>query len=49
MEIAFALDTFYAVMAGGFVIFMGAGFYLIEGGSLEKKNWSENFSKKIRL
>ena len=37
MEIAFALDTFYAVMAGALVMFMAAGFTMLEAGLFRKK------------
>ena len=38
MEIAFALDTFYAVMAGALVMFMAAGFTMLEAGLVQKKD-----------
>ena len=41
MEIAFALDTFYAVMAGALVMFMAAGFTMLEAGLVQKKDVSE--------
>ena len=31
-EIKFALDTFYAVMAGALVMWMAAGFTMLEAG-----------------
>ena len=37
-EIAFALDTFYAVMAGALVMFMAAGFTMLEAGLMVHTN-----------
>ena len=45
MEIAFALDTFYAVMAGALVMFMAAGFTMLEAGLVQKKDVSEIVTK----
>ena len=47
MEIAFALDTFYAVMAGALVMFMAAGFTMLEAGLVQKKDVSEIVTKNI--
>jgi Amt family ammonium transporter len=41
MEIAFALDTFYAVMSGALVMFMAAGFTMLEAGLVQKKDVSK--------
>ena len=49
MEIAFALDTFYAVMAGALVMFMAAGFTMLEAGLVQKKDVSEIVTKNIGL
>ena len=48
-EIAFALDTFYAVMAGALVMFMDAGFTMLEAGLVQKKDVSEIVTKNIGL
>ena len=48
-EIAFALDTFYAVMAGALVMFMAAGFTMLEAGLVQKKDVSEIVTKNIGL
>ena len=48
-EIAFALDTFYAVMAGVLVMFMAAGFTMLEAGLVQKKDVSEIVTKNIGL
>ena len=49
MEIAFALDTLYAVMAGALVMFMAAGFTMLEAGLVQKKDVSEIVTKNIGL
>ena len=49
MEIAFALDTFYAVMSGALVMFMAAGFTMLEAGLVQKKDVSEIVTKNIDL
>ena len=49
MEIVFALDTFYAVMAGALVMFMAAGFTMLEAGLVQKKDVSEIVTKNIGL
>jgi Amt family ammonium transporter len=48
-EIAFALDTFYAVIAGALVMFMAAGFTMLEAGLVQKKDVSEIVTKNIGL
>ena len=37
-ELKFALDTFYAVMAGALVMWMAAGFTMLEAGLVRGKN-----------
>ena len=49
MELAFALDTFYAVMAGALVMFMAAGFTMLEAGLVQKKDVLEIVTKNIGL
>ena len=49
MEIAFALDKFYAVMSGALVMFMAAGFTMLEAGLVQKKDVSEIVTKNIGL
>ena len=49
MESAFALDTFYAVMSGALVMFMAAGFTMLEAGLVQKKDVSEIVTKNIGL
>ncbi len=48
-EIKFALDTFYAVMAGALVMWMAAGFTMLEAGMVQKKDVSEIVTKNIGL
>ena len=48
-EIKFALDTFYAVMAGALVMWMAAGFTMLEAGLVQKKDVSEIVTKNIGL
>ena len=48
-ELAFALDTFYAVMAGALVMFMAAGFTMLEAGLVQKKDVSEIVTRNIGL
>ena len=48
-EIKFALDTFYAVMAGALVMWMAAGFTMLEAGMVQKKDVSEIVTKNLGL
>ena len=48
-ELSFALDTFYAVMSGALVMFMAAGFTMLEAGLVQKKDVSEIVTKNIGL
>ena len=48
-EIKFALDTFYAIMAGALVMFMAAGFTMLEAGLVQKKDVSEIVTKNLGL
>ena len=48
-EIKFALDTFYAVMAGALVTWMAAGFTMLEAGLVQKKDVSEIVTKNLGL
>ena len=44
-EIKFAIDTFYAVMAGALVMWMAAGFTMLEAGLVQIPNKLTSFSK----
>ena len=48
-EIKFALDTFYAVMAGALLMWMAAGFTMLEAGMIKKKNAAEIVTKNLGL
>ena len=48
-EIKFALDTFYAVMAGALVRWMAAGFTMLEAGMIKKKSAAEIVTKNLGL
>ena len=48
-EIKFAVDTFYAVMAGALVMWMAAGFTKLEAGMIKKKNAAEIVTKNLGL
>ena len=48
-EIKFALDTFYAIMSGALVMWMAAGFIMLEAGLVQKKDVSEIVTKNLGL
>ena len=48
-EIKFSLDTFYAVMSGALVMWMAAGFTMLEAGLVQKKDVSEIVTKNLGL
>ena len=48
-EIKFALDTFYAIMSGALVMWMAAGFTMLEAGLVQKKDVSEIVTKNLGL
>lgn len=48
-ELKFALDTFYALMAGALVMWMAAGFTMLEAGMIKKKNAAEIVTKNLGL
>ena len=48
-EIKFAVDTFYAVMAGALVMWMAAGFTMLVAGLIKKKNAAEIVTKNLGL
>ncbi len=48
-EIKFAMDTFYAIMAGALVMWMAAGFTMLEAGLVQKKDVSEIVTKNLGL
>lgn len=49
VEIAYALDTFYFLMCGALVMWMAAGFSMLEAGLVRAKNTTEILTKNIAL
>ena len=48
-ELSYALDTFYFLMAGALVMWMAAGFAMLEAGLVRAKNTAEILTKNIVL
>jgi len=48
-ELAYALDTFYFLMSGALVMWMAAGFSMLEAGLVRSKNTAEILTKNISL
>ena len=48
-ELAFGLNTFYFVVMGALVMWMAAGFTMLEAGLVRKKNTAEIVTKNIGL
>ncbi len=48
-EIKYALDTFYFLMSGALVMWMAAGFAMLEAGLVRAKNTTEILAKNIAL
>ncbi|OYD25476.1 ammonium transporter [Oceanimonas baumannii] len=48
-EVKFALDTFYFLMSGVLVMWMAAGFAMLEAGLVRAKNTTEILTKNILL
>jgi len=49
VELKYALDTFYMVIMGALVMWMGAGFAMLESGLVRSKNTTEILLKNIAL
>lgn len=49
MELAYSLDTLYFLVMGAMVMFMGAGFTMLEAGLVRSKNVSEIITKNFAL
>lgn len=48
-ELSYALDTFYFLMSGALVMWMAAGFAMLEAGLIRAKNTTEILTKNIAL
>jgi len=48
-SIKYALDTFYFLMAGALVMWMAAGFAMLEAGLVRSKNTTEILTKNVAL
>ncbi len=49
VELAYALDTFYFLLSGALVMWMAAGFSMLEAGLVRAKNTAEILTKNISL
>jgi Amt family ammonium transporter len=49
VELKFALDTFYFLMSGVLVMWMAAGFAMLEAGLVRSKNTTEILTKNVAL
>ena len=48
-ELSYALDTFYFLICGAFVMWMAAGFAMLEAGLVRSKNTTEILTKNVAL
>lgn len=49
MQLSYALDTFYFLVSGALVMWMAAGFAMLEAGMVRAKNTAEILTKNISL
>jgi len=49
IEVRYALDTFYFLVMGAFVMWMAAGFSMLESGLVRSKNTAEILTKNVGL
>jgi len=49
LELSYALDTFYFLIMGAFVMWMAAGFAMLEAGLVQTKNTTEILLKNVAL
>jgi len=49
IELSYALDTFYLLMSGALVMWMAAGFAMLEAGLVRAKNTTEILTKNVVL
>ncbi|MCW8972405.1 MAG: ammonium transporter, partial [Gammaproteobacteria bacterium] len=48
-EVKYALDTFYFLVSGALVMWMAAGFSMLEAGLVRAKNTAEILTKNVAL
>ena len=48
-ELSYALDTFYFLVCGALVLWMAAGFTMLEAGLVRAKNTAEILTKNVGL
>lgn len=49
LELSYALDTFYFLVSGALVMWMAAGFAMLEAGLVRAKNTAEILTKNVTL
>ncbi|WP_290651713.1 ammonium transporter [Aquisalimonas sp.] len=49
IEVAYALDTFYFLLSGALVMWMAAGFTMLESGLVRSRNTTEILTKNVAL
>ena len=49
IQVKYALDTFYFLVCGALVMWMAAGFAMLESGLVRSKNTTEILTKNISL
>ncbi|MEA1990501.1 MAG: ammonium transporter [Pseudomonadota bacterium] len=49
LQVSYALDTFYFLMSGALVMWMAAGFAMLEAGMVRTKNTTEILAKNVGL
>ena len=49
LELQYALDTFYFLVCGALVMWMAAGFAMLEAGLVRSKNTAEILTKNMAL
>ncbi|WP_130536857.1 ammonium transporter [Thiomicrorhabdus indica] len=49
LQLSYALDTFYFLMSGALVMWMAAGFAMLEAGMVRAKNTTEILAKNVGL
>jgi len=48
-QLQYAIDTFYFLVMGAFVMWMAAGFAMLESGLVRAKNTTEILTKNVVL